>query len=243
MTSMNYDPTNAHGSFGSSNGSSPLGFATQQGYVTKVFNWMFMGLLASGVTAYIAASNPMIIKTLYSNMFVLIVLGIGCLALVWNLSANINKMSPEAAATNFFVYAALNGLLLSSIFLVYTSASIFSTFCIAALLFGVMAAYGAITKQDLSGLGSLMFMALIGLIIAQVVNMFMQSSAFDSIINYAGVLIFIGLTAYDMQKIKQIGQSTGYNPSYAIVGALALYLDFINLFLYLLRILGDRRRD
>ncbi len=235
----NYDPTNAGGGFGKS----PIGFATQQGFVTKVFNWMFMGLLTSGLIAFMAATNPIIVKTLYSNMFVMIVLGIGCLALVWNLSANIAQMSPATAATNFFIYAALNGLLLSSIFLVYTSASIFSTFLIAALLFAVMAAYGATTKQDLSGIGSMMFMALIGLIIAQVVNIFMHNSALDSVISYAGVLIFVALTAYDMQKIKQIGQSVGYNPNYAVTGALALYLDFINLFLYLLRILGDRRRD
>ncbi len=237
----NYDPTNLGGGFGAPK--TPIGFATQQGFVTKVFNWMFLGLLTSGLIAYLAASNPIIVKTLYSNMFVMIVLGLGCLALVWNLSANIAQMSPASAATNFFIYAALNGLLLSSIFLVYTSASIFSTFLIAALLFAVMAAYGATTKQDLSGIGSMMFMALIGLIIAQVVNMFMHNSALDSLISYAGVLIFVALTAYDMQKIKQIGQSVGYNPNYAITGALALYLDFINLFLYLLRILGDRRRD
>ncbi len=237
---MNYDPTNANGaSFRF--GGSPIGL--EQGYITKVFNWMFLGLLASAGTAFLAASNPLIIKTLYSNIFVLILLGIACLVLVWNLSANIHQMSPTAAMSNFFIYAALNGLLLSSIFLIYSSASIFSTFCIAALLFGVMAAYGAITKQDLSGLGSLLFMALIGLVIAQLVSMFWHNSAFHTMINYAGVLIFVGLTAYDMQKIKQIAQNVNYNPSYAVLGALALYLDFINLFMFLLRILGDRRRD
>jgi len=235
----NYDPTNTGGGF-----KSPIGFTTQQGFVTRVFNWMFLGLATSGVIAFLAATNPIIVKTLYSNMFVMIVLGIGCLALVWNLSANIAQMSPGAAASNFFIYAALNGLILSSIFLVYTAGSIFSTFLIAALMFAVMAAYGATTKQDLSGVGSIAIMAIFGLIIAEVVNKWlMHNSALDSVISYAGVLIFVALTAYDMQKIKQIGQNVGYNPNYAITGALALYLDFINLFLYLLRILGDRRRD
>ena len=214
----------------------------EQSFVSKVFSWMFMGLAATGLTAFLASSNPIIMKTLYSSPMIMIVLAIGTFALVWNLSANMHKMSPAAAIANFFTYSALNGVVLSSIFLVYTAQSIFSTFCIAAVTFGVTALYGATTKKDLTKLGSLLFMALIGLVIASLFNMFFHSTGLASLINYAGVLIFVGLTAYDMQAIKKIGQSHNYHPNYAVIGALKLYLDFINLFIYLLRILGDRRR-
>ena len=214
----------------------------EQSFISKVFSWMFMGLLSTGVIAFLVASNPVIIKAIYSNMMIMILLGIGTFALVWNLSANMHKMSPAAAAANFFIYAGLNGVLFSSVFLVYTSQSIFSTFCVAAVTFGVTALNGATTKKDLSGLGSMLFMGLIGLIIASVLNMFLHSTGLASLINYAGVFLFVGLTAYDMQAIKKIGQNHGYNPNYAVLGALKLYLDFINLFIYLLRILGDRRR-
>jgi len=131
--------------------------------------------------------------------------------------------------------------LLSYIFAIYTASSIFSTFCAAAALFGAMAIYGATTKKDLSSWGSLLFMGLIGLIIAQVVNMFLHNEGFATILTYAGILLFVALTAYDMQRIKQIGQQAGYNPNMAILGALILYLDFINLFIRLLQIMGRRR--
>ncbi len=239
MNNLNYDPTNAGNGFPVSGQANWQ--AAEQGFVTRVFNWMFMGLLATAVVSYIVASNEMILRTVFSSPWVMIVLCIGLFGLVINISANIMKMSPQAAALNFFIYSALNGVLLSSIFIVYTSASIFSTFCVAAATFGVMALYGSTTKKDLTGMGSLCFMALIGLIIAQVVNMFLHNEGFASILNYAGVLIFVGLTAYDVQKIKQIGQSSNYHPNLAISGALALYLDFINLFLSLLRIMGNRR--
>jgi uncharacterized protein len=236
---MNYDPTNAgtnptHG-LGASNP------AKEQGFVTRVFNWMFMGLAASGLSAFIFASNPVFMQVLFSNKVLFYGLLIGLLALVWYLSANITKMSFQSAAITFFIYALLNGVVLSSIFIVYTASSIFSTFFVAAATFGAMAIYGFTTKKDLTGLGSLLFMALIGLIIASVVNMFLQSSMMETIISYAGVLIFVGLTAYDVQKIKRMGESSNYHPNYAITGALALYLDFINLFLHLLRIMGNRR--
>ncbi len=239
MNNSQYDPTNSGGGFSSpfSGGS----FVQEQSFITKVFNWMFLGLAATAVVAYIVSTNEMIIKTIYSNMFIMIALSIGLFAMVWNISANITKMSAEAAATNFFIYAALNGVLLSSVFLIYTASSIFSTFLIAAATFGVMALYGATTKNDLTKIGSLAFMALIGLVIAQVVNMFLHSSGLSSLLNYAGVLIFVALTAYDVQKIKRIGQSANFHPNFAITGALALYLDFINLFIYLLRIFGNRR--
>jgi len=239
MNNFGYDPTNSGGGFGNT----PSGNwqAAEQSFVTKVFNWMFIGLLATGVVSYIVSSNPLLLQAIYGNQIVFWVLAIGLFGMVWNLSANITKMSAQSAAINFFIYAALNGALLSSIFIVYTASSIFSTFCICSATFGVMALYGATTKKDLTGIGNFAFMALIGLIIAQVVNMFLHSSGLESIMNYAGVLIFTALTAYDVQKIKQIGSSVNYHPNFAISGALALYLDFINMFLYLLRLFGDRR--
>lgn len=235
---MNYDPTNP--------GMNPMSgmnadSTKEQGFVTRVFNWMFIGLMASGVAAFIFASNPTFMYALISNKILYYGLFIGLLALVWYLSANITKMSFQSAAITFFIYALLNGVVLSTIFLVYTSSSIFSTFLVASATFGAMAFYGFTTKKDLTGMGSLLFMALIGLIIASVVNMFLHSSLMSTIISYAGVLIFVGLTAYDVQKIKRIGQSSNYHPNYAITGALALYLDFINLFLHLLRIMGNRK--
>ena len=239
MNNLNYDPTNAGAGL---TGSGQAGWqAAEQGFVTKVFNWMFLGLATTAVVSFLVSTNEMIVQALYSNMMIMIILSLGLFGLVINISANITKMSPQAAALNFFVYSALNGVLLSSIFLVYTKASIFSTFCVAAATFGVMAIYGATTKKDLTGLGSLCFMALIGLVIAQIVNMFLHNEGFASLLSYAGVLIFVGLTAYDVQKIKEIGRSVGYHPNMAISGALALYLDFINLFLSLLRIMGNRR--
>jgi FtsH-binding integral membrane protein len=232
----NYDPTNANG-----NDSLIGAVSAKQQFMTKVFGWMAAGLAVSGLTAYLSATNALIIQTLYSNMFLLIVLGIGLFALVWNISANILKMSYTAALANFMIYAALNGLFLSSIFLIYTTASIASTFMVTSGTFAAMAVYGFVTKKDLSGIGSIAFMALIGLIIAQIVNMFLHNSGLTAAISYIGVLVFVALTAYDVQKIKNIGEQSNYHANLAISGALALYLDFVKLFIYLLRILGNRR--
>lgn len=232
---MNYDPTNA-GGFQSGRKES-----TEQSFLVRVFNWMFIGLLTSGVAAYLVATNPLIVRTIFNNPFLPIVLIIGLLVLVWNLSANILKMSPQAAASNFFIYSALNGVLLSTVLLVYTSSSIVNTFGVTAVTFGIMAVYGATTKSDLSKIGNMAIMALLGLIIAQIANIFFHNTAFEAAISYIGVLIFVALTAYDVQKIKEIGQSSNFHPNLAVSGALALYLDFINLFLFLLRIMGNRR--
>ncbi|MCE2928836.1 MAG: Bax inhibitor-1/YccA family protein [Candidatus Caenarcaniphilales bacterium] len=232
----NYDPPNA-------SGNNPIigAVSAKQQFMTKVFGWMAAGLAISGTTAYLSASSPVIIQTLYSNMFLLIVLVIGLFALVWNISANILKMSYTAALANFAIYAALNGLVLSSVFLVYTTASIASTFMVTSGTFAAMAIYGFVTKKDLSGVGSMAIMALIGIIIAQIVNMFLHNSGLSAIISYVGVLVFVALTAYDVQKIKNMGEQSNYHANLAISGALALYLDFVNLFIYLLRILGNRR--
>jgi FtsH-binding integral membrane protein len=233
---MNYDPTNPSITL------NPISSkAKEKTFINKVFNLMFWGLAASALSAFFFATNETLMRVLLSSQLLFFGLAIGLVIMVITLSANITKMSPQTAFISFMIYALLNGVLLSTIFLVYTSASIFSTFVVAAATFAAMAIYGYTTKKDLTSIGSFAFMALIGLIIAQVVNMFMHSTGLAALINYAGVLIFVALTAYDVQKIKQIGESNAFHPNYAVMGALRLYLDFINLFIHLLRIMGKRR--
>lgn len=168
------------------------------------------------------------------------------LALVFILSGMVHKMSGALATTLFMLYSALTGVTISSVLIVYTYSSVASTFFICAAMFGALSVYGYTTKRSLTGMGSFLFMGLIGIIIASIVNIFMQSSMMSMVISYAGVLIFAGLTAYDTQKLKDMGSEINQEDKenmrrYSIMGALTLYLDFINLFLMLLRILGDRR--
>lgn len=222
--------------------SDTLVFEKQQNFISKVFNWMFLGLMTSGIAAWIIASNPIFIKAVFSNMIIFLGLVIGLFALVWNLTANLGKMSYQTASLNFFIYSALNGVLLSSIFVAYTSESIFSTFIVAAATFAATAFYGATTKKDLTKLRSFSLMGIFGLIIAQLVNSFLNIAGLAALMNYIGVIIFIGLTAYHMQKIRKIGENGDYHPNLSIDAALSLYLDFINLFLFLLRIMGNRRQ-
>jgi FtsH-binding integral membrane protein len=211
----------------------------------KVYVWMTLALIITGVTAYGVANSPGVINAIYSNSAVMWGLIIAELALVIGISAAINRLSLATATLLFVLYSAINGVVLSSIFLVYTTSSIASVFFITAGTFAVMAFVGYTTKADLTSLGKILLMALIGLIIASLVNVFfLKSTGFDLIISYVGVLIFVGLTAYDSQKIKQMlmmapdaGESS---QKLALLGALSLYLDFINLFIYLLRILGKR---
>lgn len=211
----------------------------------KVYVWMTLALIITGVTAYGVANSPGVINAIYSNSAVMWGLIIAELALVIGISAAINRLSLATATLLFVLYSAINGVVLSSIFLVYTTSSIASVFFITAATFAVMAFVGYTTKADLTSLGKILLMALIGLIIASLVNVFfLKSTGFDLIISYVGVLIFVGLTAYDSQKIKQMlmmapdaGESS---QKLALLGALSLYLDFINLFIYLLRILGKR---
>lgn len=209
----------------------------------KVFTWMALALAITGVVAWGVASSPAFVATLYQSSGLLIGLCIAEIALVWYVSARIQKLSLQTATTLFIIYSVLNGVTLSSIFLVYTMTSITSVFFITAGTFAAMALYGATTKKDLSKFGSLLFMALLGLIIATVVNMFVRSSGFSLIISYVGVLLFVGLTAWDTNQIKNALQNYAMDLSegsqkIALLGALNLYLDFINLFLYLLRIFG-----
>lgn len=212
----------------------------------NVYLWMTLALIITASTAFAVASTPNIIEALLSNMMVFYVLIFAELGLVWFLVGSINKLSFTTATLMFIVYSILNGVTLSIILLVYTGSSVALTFFITAGTFGAMALFGTITKKDLSSWGNILFMALIGIIIASVANWFFKSDMLSLIISYIGVILFVGLTAYDAQKIKRMIQEHGgeVNDStqkMALLGALSLYLDFINLFLFLLRILGSRK--
>ncbi|CAK8723755.1 MAG: hypothetical protein CDV28_10958 [Candidatus Electronema aureum] len=208
-------------------------------FLAKVFNWMAIGLGMTGLVAYMAASFGLTQSIVSTPLYIVLILAE--LGLVFYLSARIDKIQPATATGLFFGYAFLNGLTLSVIFLKYTGTSIVGTFLITSAMFGAMSVYGLVTKRDLSGLGSFMFMGLIGILIASIVNIFLVSSVLHWAISLIGVIVFVGLTAYDVQKIKMMGdegimgQGEGAIRKGAIIGALALYLDFINLFLMLLR--------
>ena len=210
----------------------------------KVYVWMTMALLITGFTAYGVATSPGILQAIYSNQILFWGLVIAEFALVIGVSAAINRLSLAMATLMFVLYSVINGALLSFIFLAYTASSIATVFFITAGTFAVMAFIGYTTKTDLTSMGKILMMALIGLIIATVVNLFIKSSGFTLILSYVGVLVFVGLTAYDSQKIKQMllqAPDAGEGAQkLALLGALSLYLDFINLFLYLLRIFGKR---
>ena len=210
----------------------------------KTYLWMTMALVITGLTAFVVATNSAITSFLNLHHQVIWVLFFAELALVIGINAAINKISLSVATLMFIAYAALNGVTFSSLFYVYTAGSLAATFLITAGTFGAMSAFGFFTKVDLSSIGKILLMALIGLIIATVVNIFVESSALEMILSYVGVLIFVGLTAYDTQKIKNMflmaPDASSTMQKYALLGALMLYLDFINLFLYLLRIFGKR---
>lgn len=214
-------------------------------FLAKVFNWMAIGLGLTGVVAYLTASSGIAMQIVASPMLMILVLAE--LGMVFYLSARVDKLQASTATGLFIGYAVLNGVTLSTIFLAYTSSSIAGTFFITAAMFGAMAIYGLVTKRDLSGLGSFLFMGLIGILVASLVNMFLQSSAMSWVISMVGVLVFTGLTAYDVQRIKSIGeqgimtQGEEMIKKGSIMGALALYLDFINLFLMMLRLFGGSR--
>lgn len=212
----------------------------------KVYLWMTLALAVSGLTAYYVASNENLVYAIYSNSLLFWGLFIVEIGLVIWLSAAFNKISFQTAALLFLAYSVINGVTLSFIFLAYTATSIATTFGVTAATFAAMALVGSVTKKDLTKLGGIFLMALIGLIIAGVVNMFLRNTMLDMVISGIGVIIFVGLTAYDAQKIKQLmwehGTAVnGLTQKLAVLGALTLYLDFINLFLYLLRFLGKSR--
>lgn len=213
--------------------------------IRKVYTWMALALAITGVTAFGVATSPNILNLIFSNPMIMFGLIGAELLLVIMLSARIHKMSLTTATLMFIIYSVLNGVVLSSVFIVYTMSSIATTFFVCAATFGVMSLYGAVTKKDLSSFGKMLFMALIGLIIAGVVNIFLGNSVLHLVISVIGVLIFVGLTAYDTQKIKmmlsQFDMADESAQKVAVIGALTLYLDFVNLFLHLLRLLGNSR--
>ncbi len=211
----------------------------------KTYLWMAMALAITGLTAYVVATNPTLMGLMFQYPNAIWLFFIAEIGLVIALSAAIEKLSLPVATLLFVVYAVLNGVTFSTLFYVYTMGSLASTFFITAGTFGVMSAVGFFIKKDLSVMGKILLMALIGIIIATVVNVFLGSQGLDLIVTYLGVLIFVGLTAYDTQKIKNMflmaPDASAHTQKYAVLAALTLYLDFINLFLYLLRLFGNRK--
>jgi FtsH-binding integral membrane protein len=216
----------------------------QRSIISQAYLWMAVGLVITGLVAAFTASSPFMLSLVYGNVLVFWGLLLLEIILVIVLAAAVTRLPVGVALTVFVVYAALNGVTLSGILLAYTKASLASTFFITAGTFAIMAIYGYTTKRDLTRLGNLAFMALIGLILASLVNLFLHNPVVYWITTYLGVLIFVGLIAYDTQKLKRLGSSAegGSASRLAILGALSLYLDFINLFLFLLRIFG-RQND
>ncbi len=218
-------------------------------FMTSVFSWMFLALGITALTAYLFASSPSLLGMMFTETGMSVlgwIVMLAPFAFVMLMSFRFQKMSFANLSLMFLIYAVLMGMSLSFILLVYTQASVFSTFIVTSGTFGLMAVLGYTTKTDLTKFGSLLFMGLMGIILASVVNFFMHSGTMEYLISIGGVLIFTGLTAYDVQKLKRIGMATGEyagqeKGKLAIMGALSLYLDFINLFLFLLRFLGNRK--
>ena len=210
----------------------------------KVYVWMTLALLLTAVTAFGVATSPTLLTTIYSSRVVMWGLIFAEFALVIAISGAINKLSLSTATLLFILYSVLNGATLSAIFVIYTDLAIVKAFIVSAGTFGAMAVFGYTTKRDLSTIGRIMFMLLIGIIIASIVNIFLKSGAFDYIISFIGVAVFTGLTAWDSQTIKKMLMNqydmSENSQKIALLGALNLYLDFINLFLYLLRIFGRK---
>lgn len=212
-------------------------------FLSKVYGWMFLGLLVTAGVAFGVASSPALIETLILNRLLFWILLLAPIGLVWYLSARVDKIAPTTAAILFLVYAAMVGITSSVVLLIYTGASVVSAFVITSGMFGAMAVFGTVTKRSLAGVGQFMFMGLIGLIIASIVNIFLFNDVLSFVISIVGVIVFTGLTAYDAQTLKNMAVSLpeGKVGSYAVVGALSLYLDFINLFFFILRLFGGRR--
>jgi FtsH-binding integral membrane protein len=214
-------------------------------FMQKVYLWMTLALSLTGFVAYRTTQSEFLLGLIFGSSFGFIGIILVELALVFWISSGIQRISSNMAIGLFLLYSVLNGFTLSVLLIVYTGASVASTFFITAGMFGAMSVYGYSTKQDLSSWGNLLFMALIGLILASFVNIFLQSAGLYWIISYVGVLVFVGLTAFDTQKIKQLAAQviaeSEVGRKVAILGALTLYLDFINMFIFMLRIMGNRR--
>ena len=214
-------------------------------FLSRVYGWMTLALVISGVTAFLAATNETIIRLTIGNGFGFLILAVAELALVWWLTASIHKISSGAAFFAFILYSVLNGVTLSSIFLVYKIESIFMVFFISAGMFAAMAVYGTVTKSSLSSFGKYFAMALVGIIIASLVNFLLRSPMLDWFLSIITVVLFTGLTAYDAQKMLAVSNNASDDEVFkkaSVIGALELYLDFINIFLAMLRLFG-RRKD
>jgi FtsH-binding integral membrane protein len=207
------------------------------------YRWMTLGLGTSGIVAMFVAHSPAMIEALVTNRILFYVLLFAQLGLVMAFGAMASRVSTAAAAAMFFAYAALTGVTFSTLFLIYTATSLATTFFVTAGAFAGLSVVGYVTKRDLSGFGRFALFALIGVVLASVVNMFLKSTGLDWMISVVGILLFAGLTAYDTQKLKGIFASGAVEGNWPLIGALTLYLDFINMFLFLLRFTGDRRRD
>ena len=212
-------------------------------FLRTVYGWMCAGLGITAVVAYSIASSPGLVQAMVMNHLVFLGLFVAQIGLVFYLSARVDRLAPGTATLLFIAYAALTGVTLSVLVLAYTGASIATTFVVTAGMFGALALYGSTTTRSLAGAGQFFFMGLIGLVLASIVGIFWHSAALQFLISVVGVIVFTGLTAWDAQRLKQLAATVpaGQLGSYAIVGALSLYLDFINLFLFLLRFLGGRR--
>lgn len=219
-------------------------YNAQQQFLTGVYGWMAAALGISALSAFFTASNPVVLRFLFGNSFNYFILAIGEIALVWWLSASIRKISLQTAILGFVAYSVLNGITLSTIFFVYSGSSIASVFITTAVMFALMSLYGLTTKSSLNSAGKHLMMALLGIIIASVLNMFIRSDGLNWIISIATVVIFTGLTAYDSQKMLAVSARSDGSEMFkkaALIGALELYLDFINMFLALLRLFGRRK--
>jgi FtsH-binding integral membrane protein len=216
---------------------------SQSSFISSVYLWMTLALTLTGFTAFGVATSQALVEVVLGNKLVFWGLMLSQLGLVFYISSAIDRLSSTTAFALFILYAILNGMTLSAVFLIYTASSIATTFFITAGTFALMSAYGYFTDRDLTTIGNLSMMALVGLILATLVNFFLQSSTLSWIISYVGVLIFTGLIAYDTQKIKEMSLTYGneeVRKKGMMMGALSLYLDFVNLFIYILRILGNR---
>jgi len=212
-------------------------------FLRKVYGWMFFGLGVTALVSYTMLSSPGLVQSLVANHLVFLALFVAQLGLVFYLSARVDRLSVGTATGLFVLYSALTGVTFSVILLAYTGASVATTFVVTAGMFGALAVFGSTTKRSLAGMGQFLFMGLIGLVLASIVGMFWNNDALQFLISVVGVIVFTGLTAWDAQRLKQMAATVAPERlgSYAIVGALTLYLNFINLFLFLLRFMGGRR--
>jgi len=212
-------------------------------FLLAVYGWMCIGLTLTATTAWLIARSPVLVNAVAANRLVFWTLMIAQLGIVFVLAARVQRLAAPTAALLFVLYSALTGVTIAFVLLIFTGVSVATTFLVTAGMFGGLAAYGTMSRRSLAGLGQFLFMGLIGVVLASISGIFWHSDALQFVVSFIGVIVFTGLTAYDAQRLKAMALTTpdGQTGSYAIVGALALYLDFVNLFLFLLRFTGNRR--